>query len=181
MVSYLQEVLYMETAIRSKAAERIKSFALPDYNSIPDVGLYLDQTVKFISGHYSPLPGISITGSMVSNYVKKDLVDNPVKKLYNREQIAYLTFIAAAKTVLSLEDIRLLIALQCRSYTPQRAYEYFVREFINILHYVFGLKDTIDDVGVDNTEEKIMLRNTIITVAHKIYLDVCFAILHEEA
>ena len=82
--------------------------------------------------------------------------------------------------VLSLDDINLLIELQGKSYPPQRAYEYFVDEFMNVLHYVFGLKEKLDDVGVDNTEEKTMLRNTIITVALKAYLDMCFAVIHEE-
>ena len=134
----------------------------------------MEQTVRYISDCLSPLSSISITGSMVANYVKKDLIDNPVKKQYSREQIAYLIFIAVAKTVLSLEDIQLLIKLQKKTYTAQRAYEYFAREFINILYFVFGLKETLDEIGVDNTDEKTMLRNTIITVAHKIHLDKCF-------
>jgi DNA-binding transcriptional MerR regulator len=117
---------------------------------------------------------------MVSNYVKQGLIKNPVKKLYDREQIAYLIFIALAKSVLSLDDIRLLFELQDKSYPPRRAYEYFAAEVTNVLHYVFGLKDTLDNVGVDNTEEKTMLRNTIFTVALKIYLDTCFAVIHEE-
>ena len=43
-----------------------------------------------------------------------------------------------------------------------------------MLRYVFGIKDEVDNVGVDSTDEKIMLRNTIITVAHKVYVDQCF-------
>ncbi|MBQ8535858.1 MAG: DUF1836 domain-containing protein [Clostridia bacterium] len=164
----------MNQGINEKISASIQTFNLPDYQSIPDVGLYLEQTVRYISDCLSPLSSISITGSMVANYVKKDLIDNPVKKQYSREQIAYLIFIAVAKTVLSLEDIQLLIKLQKKTYTAQRAYEYFAREFINILYFVFGLKETLDEIGVDNTDEKTMLRNTIITVAHKIHLDKCF-------
>jgi len=164
----------MQRGINEQVSASIRGFKLPDYQSIPDVGLYLEQTVRYISDCLSPLPNISITGSMVANYVKKDMIDNPVKKQYSRDQIAYLFFIVLAKSVLSLEDIQLLIKLQKNSYTPQRAYEYFVREFINILYYVFGLKENLDSIGVDNTDEKTMLRHTIITVAHKIHLDKCF-------
>ncbi|MBQ8869227.1 MAG: DUF1836 domain-containing protein [Oscillospiraceae bacterium] len=168
----------MERSINEKIAASIRDFKLPDYDTIPDVGLYLEQTVRFIAEYLEPLPSISITSSMVGNYVKKGLIANPVKKLYDREQIAYLIFIAVAKTVLSLEDIQLLINLQKQSYDSKTAYQYFVNEFINVLYYIFGLKDRLDEVGEKNSDEKTMLRNTIITVAHKIYLDKCFAAIH---
>jgi hypothetical protein len=50
-------------------------------------------------------------------------------------------------------------------------------EFENILEYVFGMKSEIEQVGVSHSDEKLMLRNTIITTAHKIYLDKLFALL----
>ncbi|MBR4889323.1 MAG: hypothetical protein IKU17_09280, partial [Clostridia bacterium] len=57
--------------------------------------------------------------------------------------------------------------------------EYFRREFENLLLWVFGLKDTPEVVGVDHTEEKVMLRNTIMAAVHKIYLETYFAALRE--
>lgn len=170
----------MEQRVKEAIAASIQGFKLPTYYEIPDVGLYLEQTTKYIGEYLAPLESISITSSMVGNYVKKGLVDNPVKKQYNRDQIAYLIFIAVAKTVLSLEDIQLLIQLQKRTYPGEKAYEYFCREFENILFYIFGLKDTVEEVGVETSDEKVMLRNTIITVAHKIYLDKFFSALREK-
>ncbi|MBQ8540187.1 MAG: DUF1836 domain-containing protein [Clostridia bacterium] len=150
-----------------------KDFKLPKYNEIPSVGLYLEQTAKYISEiNYNGEP--MITGSMISNYVKKGLISNPVKKQYSRDQIAYLIFIAMAKCVLSMEDIKLLIEMQKQSYSNEIAYNYLVEEFENVVGYVFGLKDEMETIGRNNHEVKIMLRNLIITVAHKAYLDVCF-------
>ena len=100
-----------------------------------------------------------------------ETIANPVKKQYGREQIAYLFFIATAKAVLSLEDIQLLIRLQRKTYNAETAYQYFCREFENILFFIFGLKDNLDTVGSENSDEKAMLRNTIITMAHKVYLN----------
>ena len=165
-------------SIHQLAAASIENFRLPKYSEIPDVGLFLEQTTKYISQCLAPL-GITITGSMISNYVKMGLIDSPVKKQYSREQIAYLLFVAVGKSVLSLENIQTLFALQKQSYTPQHAYEYYCTEFENVLFYIFGLKDHLDNVGQDNSELKQMLRNTIITVAHKIYLEKCFRALHE--
>ena len=95
--------------IRKEIADSIKEFRLPEYDAIPNVGLYLEQVTLYIAEYLEPLENISITGSMIGNYVKKGLIANPIKKQYYREQIAYLIFIAVAKSVLSLEDIQLLI------------------------------------------------------------------------
>lgn len=158
----------------------VAEFVLPKYEEIPNVGLYLEQTAKYISEYVSKLGDFALTGSMISNYVKKGLVANPVKKQYSREQIAYLFFIAIGKSVLSMEDIGLLFRLQQENYSPQQAYDYFCMELQNVLHYVFGMKKSLDKVGTTNTETKNLLRTTIITVAHKAYLDRAFAALHED-
>ena len=115
----------MKENTKEEIQNLIKDFSLPRYNDIPNVGLYLEQVVKYISEYLEPLGSFSLTGSMVSNYVKKGLVENPVKKQYDREQIAYLFFIAVAKNMLSMEDIRLLFEKQHNTYEPKRAYDYF--------------------------------------------------------
>jgi len=118
---------------------------------------------------------------MISNYVKMGLVANPVKKQYSREQIAALIFIVVTKTVLSMDNIRVFLEIQKQSYDSRRAYEYFRLELENVLRYIFGLKENPDTVEAEDTDEKIMLRNTIITVAHKVYVDMCFEELRREA
>ena len=170
----------MNQQVLDRVSASVKGFRLPRYDQLPGMGLYLEQVAVYLSDCLSCLSGLSITGSMISNYVKKGLVSNPVKKQYSREQIAYLMYIAVAKMVLSMEDIHLSVAVQQQSYTPQRAYDYFCCELENVLEYVFGLKDQLDTVGVDATAEKVMLRNTIITVAHKVYLNALFEELHKE-
>lgn len=165
------EELFMKQQTKDEIKASIQDFRLPRYMEIPDTGLYLEQTAHYVSEYLAPLEDITITSSMLSNYVKKKLIANPVKKQYNREQIAHLIFIAVAKTVLSIDDLRLLLDLQRRTYSSQRAYDYFCTEFENIIFYVFGLKDQVDEVGVDSTDEKMILRNTIISVAHKVYMD----------
>ena len=170
----------MNQNIKEEIRNSIRTFRLPRYTEIPDVGLYLEQVTKYISDHLAPLEDIQLTGSMISNYVKKGLIQNPVRKQYTRDQIAYLFFVALAKTVLSMDDIQLLFDLQKKVYTSQRAYDYFCSELENVLFYVFGLKDALDTVGIDATDEKALLRNSIITVSHKIYLDKCFSRLSAE-
>jgi len=165
----------MDWEIKEQLSTTITGLHLPRYHEIPGVGLYLEQTVKYINECLAPLTEEAITTSMVSNYVKRDLVDNPHKKQYSREQIAYLIFIAVVKNVLSMDEIRLIITIQKDTYSSEVAYNYFCSEMENILAYIFGQTLELDSVGNDNTDEKIMLRNIIITAALKIYLGKLFS------
>lgn len=160
----------MDEMVKKEISESIREFRLPGYDEIPDVGLYLEQTVKYISQFLEPLE-MGLTGSMISNYVKKKLVRNPVRKQYDREQIAYLIFIGIVKSVLSMEDIRTLIRLQQETYPGRVAYDYFCLELENVLQHIFGLKPELETVGEDDTDEKLLLRMTIVAVAHKVFLD----------
>lgn len=169
----------MKPEFKEEISAHIKMFHMPRYSEIPDVGLFLEQTTKFVAEYLSPLQSLNITSSMISNYVKKKLIANPVKKQYYRDQIAYILFIAIAKSVLSLEDIQTMIHLQNETHDCKEAYEYFCREFENVLYYVFGLTDNITSVEDKDSDEKILLRNTIITIAHKIYLDECFRVMND--
>ena len=171
----------MKESTKQRIAASIQNFRLPRYHEIPNVGLYLEQTSKYIAECLAPVQETAITSSMISNYVKKGLISNPVKKLYYRDQIAHLMFIMLAKSVVTLDNLYNFIRLQERTFPTERAYNYLCDEIENLLPFVFGIKDSIDSVGVDSSDEKIMLRNTIITIAHQIYLDKCFEALAKEA
>lgn len=170
----------MDQQIKDSIGEPIRDLRLPRYAEIPSVGLYLEQVTKYISDYLKPLAGVEITSSMISNYIKKKIVSNPVKKQYTQEQIAYLIFIAVVKTVVTIDDIKLMCSVQRNTYPIQIAYDYFCTELENMLQFVFGLKTELDTVGVEASEEKVMLRNSIITVAHKVYLNALLAALRAE-
>lgn len=151
----------------------LTDFTLPRYNEIPNVGLYLKQVVKLIDESVAPL-GLTVSDTMLSNYVKKHIISSPVKKMYNREQIASLLFIVMTKTILSLDNIEILLKKQQETYAPDTAYDYFCNEFENVLQYVCGQKSKMDEIGEVFDEEKHLLKNIVITMAHKFYLDSCF-------
>ena len=172
----------MKLKTKQKIADSLRDFRLPRYQEIPDVGLYLDQVAKFISEYLAPLEESCLTPSMVSNYVKKGLIDNPVKKQYGRDQIVYLIFIAIAKNVMSLDGLINFIALQKRTYSLQKAYDYFCEQFENTLLFTAEVKDALDIAGEDTTDEKRLLFSCIVAVTQKIYLERCLeAISQEEA
>lgn len=149
----------------------IENFRLPRYREIPDVGLYLDQTVKYINPFLAPLGFPEITASMISNYVKKGYIASPVRKQYNADQIACLFFIALAKNVVSMENIGILFGVQEHSYTRQVAYDYFADTLEGMLQYTFGLIEEFEDKGTTDSEQRKILQSVIIAVVHIIYLN----------
>lgn len=167
----------MDPNTRSRIAASIDAFRLPAYQEIPDVGLYLEQTAKYISDCLAPVQDTPVTGSMISNYVKKGLIAKPVHKQYSREQIAQLIFIAVAKTVLSMDDVHLMLSVQRQTYPSQIAYDYFRTELQYVLDCIISRESELRALDAGATDQKVMLRNTIIALAHKIYLDKLFAVI----
>ena len=48
----------MKQQTKRRIAACAAGFALPRYNDIPSVGLYLDQAVQYVNGQYRCLPGV---------------------------------------------------------------------------------------------------------------------------
>lgn len=132
------------------------NLSLPEYDQIPNVGLYLEQVTKYVNEYLEPMGCAPLTGSMISNYVKKDLLRNPIKKQYDREHIARLLLIAVSKTVLSLEDIARLLDSHPQG---REGYETFCGMLTSALGEVFA------------KQPGILLQDTLTAVAHKLYLE----------
>ena len=147
----------MKTETNCRVAACAAGFALPRYADLPQMGLYLDQTVQYVNSYFRTFCGVELTSSMVSNYVKKGILSHPVRKKYARDQIASLMYIAVSKTVLSMENIDALFKM-----------------------FVFGCTREIRDLAVDAADEKLLLRSTILAAANKMYLDCCFNALRQE-
>ena len=176
----MQAVITMKAETKEQIAQTLKDFRLPRYNEIPNVGLYLEQATKYVCGYLEPLGEFTLTPSLISNYVKKGLIANPVKKQYGREQIAYLFFIAVAKSVLSLDALTGFIQLQQQTYTLPKAYDYFVEQLESLLFFTFEITDTVEMVGEDNTDEKRLLFTCIVAAVQKVYLEKCLEAIAKE-
>lgn len=117
----------MESNFRD-ALKSINEYSPVPWNMIPDLGLYMDQVITFITRMYQPLYGDAAEGylsaSMINNYVKAKLIPRPVSKKYSREQIALLTMIVALKQVASIEDVRQMLTPQ-EGMTVEQLYTLF--------------------------------------------------------
>ena len=119
----------------------IRGFRPVEWKQIPDLGLYMDQVVTFITRVYEPLYGEDIhsylSSSMINNYVKSKLIPRPTGKKYSREQIALLTMIVALKQTSSMEDIRRMLALK-EGDTVEALYEAFCQRFGQVMQSMCG-------------------------------------------
>ena len=137
-------------------------YSLPAYAEIPNVGLYLEQVTKYLNEYLEPLGCGTLTGSMVSNYVKMGLLNSPVKKQYDREHLAWLLIIAVAKTVLSLEEVQQLLEQQ-KAQPVQQVYDSFCHMLPETLTAVFAREQSCS-----------LLQDTVTAVAHRLYLETRF-------
>ena len=143
-----------------------KGFNLPTYKEIPAVGLYLDQTSKYINECLQDLPDCNITNSMISNYVKHHLISNPVKKQYSRDQIACLIFIAVTKNTLSLDEVAAVFEMQKEKCEVRDAYSVFASTFESFLKNGNQLLYEEND-----SSDLKLLKRIVITVVNHFYLN----------
>ena len=110
------------------ALTALSEYSPVPWERIPDLGLYMDQVITFITRMCAPLYGGTTEGylsaSMINNYVKSKLIPRPEGKKYSREQIALLTMIVALKQVASMEDIHAMLT-PSDGMTTERLYRLF--------------------------------------------------------
>lgn len=150
----------------------IKKFKMPRYRELPKVGLYLDQVITYMNDVLSPIE-LSITASMISNYVKQGYIDNPKKKQYSEDQIAYLFFAVMAKHVMSMDNIKTLFDLQVETYSLDVAYDYFSSQLEEILEFMFREDKETLVISNDYPFGKRTLQSAIVAIAQIIYLNSC--------
>ena len=90
--------------------EHLQGCLLPEWETLPDFGLYKDQLISFIN---RSLPGVSgrldLTASMINNYVKAGLIGKPCGKKYSREALAQLLIVIQLKLTTPMDLIKTLL------------------------------------------------------------------------
>ena len=81
----------------SEWLDKLERFDLPDWDSLPQLDLYMDQVILLLTQYLSPLERYgeekAITASIINNYVRMKVMPPPVKKRYSRVHLAYLIII----------------------------------------------------------------------------------------
>ena len=149
--------------------QNIENFKKISWESIPDYGLYSMQLLDYLEEHLlSFFPGtLSLSQSMINNYVKKEILPKPVNKKYYREHIAMLIVIVVLKEVIPLEGIKEGIELQLDIMGIERAYNEFAEILEKTLNGILGSIEKGQIIGTDEFETN--LENVALAIAVKAF------------
>lgn len=93
--------------------EALKDYKTPKINELPDIDLYMDQVLTYMDKQMKPFMRDEndklITSSMINNYVKANIIPNPVSKKYSNRHMAYILAICSLKQILPIADLAKLI------------------------------------------------------------------------
>ncbi len=111
----------------------LNDFRLPQWEEIPNLGLYMEQVIDLLKQYLDYLPPELkeeqfITASTIHNYVRTKVMPEPRKKKYYREHIAYLIIILTLKQSLSIALIQKVIPTGLSTEEIQSAYTAYVRQ-----------------------------------------------------
>ena len=107
-------------------------FRLPNWEEIPDIGLYMDQVVVLLMGYLDYMPPELkdeqvVTAAAINNYVRKGVMPSPEKKKYYRVHIAYLVMICTLKQSLSIAMLQKLLPAGREEAEVKPIYDAYVR------------------------------------------------------
>ena len=117
----------------------ITNYHLPEWDAIPDFGLYMDQVIVLLEGYLSFIPTGSagkdskdqqiVTSSTINNYVRLRIMPAPVKRKYFRVHIAYLIMILTMKQSISISDVQKILPADSSEDSVRSVYEAYSEKF----------------------------------------------------
>ena len=117
--------------------EEANNFYFPNWNEIPEIGLYMDQVISLMEHYLQHIvfeDGFKLlTPSMINNYVKLNIIPAPEKKKYYRTHIAYLIIICSLKQVIPISRIKEFIEVKLQSNSIEEIYGSYINLFKNVI------------------------------------------------
>jgi len=113
----------------------VQACRLPEWNAIPDIGLYMDQLVVLLRQNLFFIPASDerfVTPSTINNYVRLKVMPAPIQRRYHRVHIVYLIIILTLKQSLSISDIQRLFPADLPEEKLQTTYRHFGDAFVNL-------------------------------------------------
>ena len=108
-------------------------FALPEWDDLPQLELYMDQVIILLKQYLAPLhrgeEDKAITASIINNYVRMKIMPAPVKKKYSRIHLACLIMICTLKRSLSISCIQRILPADHSEESVRLLYDDFVRQY----------------------------------------------------
>ncbi len=118
----------------------LSKFHLPEWESIPNFGLYMEQLTELLKQYLDYLPpemkeSEIITAAAINNYVRTKVMPSPRKRRYYREHIAYLIIILTLKQSLPIAMIHRIIPTELSSAQIEATYRAYVQQHRIVANY----------------------------------------------
>ena len=159
----------------------ITDYHLPEWNSIPDFGLYMDQVIVLLEQYLSFIPTPAgakehiVTSATINNYVRLKIMPAPVKRKYHRIHIAYLIMILTMKQSLSISDVQKILPQDSSEANVRAVYEDYSLKFRRVGLFfnqqvqsgAEGIR-TATEQSCDNAVELLVIESALIAGFSKI-------------
>jgi hypothetical protein len=150
----------------------ITAFRLPEWEAIPDFGLYMDQVVALMEQYLSFIPAEEgkdrFTPAAINNYVRLKVMPAPVKRKYYRLHVAYLLVILTMKQTLSIGAIRRLLPPDLTEADMARRYRAYAGQFVRLARFFVqqvraGAEDLVRSTAADCDEavESLIIQSAL--------------------
>ncbi len=132
----------------------LEQFNLPDWESLPQLDLYMDQVVLLLTRYLEPMytgeDERFVTASTINNYVRMKVMPPPVKKKYSRVHIAYLVIICTLKQSLCISQIQRMLPVDREEASVRAVYTEFVERFRAVASFVCRTPFSQDRSSLEN-------------------------------
>ena len=159
----------------SSYLEELKNLHIPRYHELPEIELYMDQLIEYLNGRFATFQideKDKITAAMVNNYVKSKIIPPTVKKRYSKNHVAYLIVICVFKQIYPISKIMEMIKIQKKTFTTEKAYDYFCVELENALVSAFSMSGNLSiDTSNSMQEERLFVRASVNSFAQKLLVE----------
>ncbi|MBE6754737.1 MAG: DUF1836 domain-containing protein [Ruminococcaceae bacterium] len=151
----------------------LREYQLPDWEDIPNIGLYMEQVLSLLTEYLDYLPPELkgeqfITAATVNNYVRNRFMPRPRNKRYYRTHIAYLIIICTLKQRLNIATIHRMIPIDIpeeqvkeiyTAYVAQHsaAAKYFIEQVRVIAAPILGYDDVNPEISTDSASGLISI------------------------
>lgn len=154
-----------------KLRELADQLKFPDYNGFPDIELYMDQVLDFLSRSKTSLRDDDrLSSAMVNNYIKADVLPRARGKKYSREHLVYLSIILRLKQVLSVKDTGYLIKADKQKRTDEEFYESF-RNMVDVCAKELSDKALNSDSNLPEIAMRLAVESYLCKIASEYIID----------
>ena len=173
----------------SRWKSNVRDFALPTWEELPSIPLYMDQVVIFLGNRLAlHLEEKALNASTINNYVRTRMMPPPVKKKYFRLHLAYLIMICTLRHGLSMGSIGHMLPLTLTEGAFREIYNQYAAQHKTVsLSFMEQLSPLIENPEVPTPGRQrewdidaLIASTASVTVLSKLLTEQLIALRHHE-